>query len=169
MEIEIWDLAFALIQPEMVFGCNLQHMAPFGILTIAFCMVFQGATLIFSGPGARFWARGQILAPGPGPGPKIGAWAPNLESKLGPGPFGPPLGPRGPLGPPGPLGQRAPGPFGPRGPKGFPWGLHSETPGVIGGGLLFRPWAGHGGGLLFTAGGYGAAFIRARPFMGPGP
>ena len=114
-----WDLGFGIwyfspIQPEMVFGCNLQHMAPFGMLTTAFCMVFQGATLIFSAPGARFWAQGQILAPGPGPGPKIGARAPNLESKLGLGPFGP-LGPQALLGPL--------GPFGPKGPLWAHWAL----------------------------------------------
>ena len=32
----------------MVFGHNLQHMAPFGILTTGFCMVFRYAILIFS-------------------------------------------------------------------------------------------------------------------------
>ena len=39
-------------QPQMVFGHNLQHMAPFGIPTSGFCMVFQGATLVFSTPEA---------------------------------------------------------------------------------------------------------------------
>ena len=43
-----------LSMPEMVFGHNLQHMAPFAMLTTAFCMVFRGAFLIFSGSGARF-------------------------------------------------------------------------------------------------------------------
>ena len=115
----IWDWAFTPIQAEMVFGHNLQHMAPFGMLTIAFCMVFQGATLIFSTPGARF------LAPGPDSGPGPPNWGPgrNLESKLGTGPLGPraSVGPKGPFGPLGPWAlwaQRAPGPFGPRGPLG---------------------------------------------------
>ena len=68
------------MQPEMVFGHNLQHMAPFGVLTIAFCMVFQGATLIFSAPGTRFGARTQ---PGNSPSRicqiwdlKNGIWSP---------------------------------------------------------------------------------------------
>ena len=78
----IWNLELGPIQPEMVFGHNLQHMAPFGIPSSGLCMVFQGATLIFSAPGARFWLRGQILGPRPsfchpgvrnlGPGPKFG-------------------------------------------------------------------------------------------------
>ena len=37
--------------PKMVFGHNLQHMAPFGIPTSGFCMVFQYGSLIFSTPG----------------------------------------------------------------------------------------------------------------------
>ena len=45
-------------------GHNLQHMAPFGMLTIAFCMVFQGATLIFSDPGGRIWPPGLDFGPG---------------------------------------------------------------------------------------------------------
>ena len=67
-------------RPEMVLGHNLQHMAPFGMLTIAFCMVFQGATLIFSAPGTRFGARTQ---PGNSPSRicqiwdlKNGIWSP---------------------------------------------------------------------------------------------
>ena len=53
------------------FGHNLQHMAPFGMLTGAFCIVFQGGTLIFPipdldprdqiwTPGARFGPQGRI-------------------------------------------------------------------------------------------------------------
>ena len=52
-------------------------MAPFGVLTIAFCMVFQGATLIFSTPGARF------LAPGPDSGPGPPNWGPGRNLELG--------------------------------------------------------------------------------------
>ena len=37
--------------PRNGFGRNLQHMAPFGIPTTGFCMVFQCATLVFSTPG----------------------------------------------------------------------------------------------------------------------
>ena len=37
--------------PKMVFGHNLQHIAPFGIPTSGFCMVFQYGSLIFSTPG----------------------------------------------------------------------------------------------------------------------
>ena len=70
---------FCPIQPEMVFGHNLQHMAPFGVLTIAFCMVFQGTTLRFSAPG-------QILAPGAdfSLGFKIWARAQKFGSQNGP-------------------------------------------------------------------------------------
>ena len=42
----------------------MQHMAPFGISTIGFCMVFQYATLIFSTLDPIFGA------PGPGLGPR---------------------------------------------------------------------------------------------------
>ena len=45
----------------MVWGHNLQHMAPFGALTNAFCMVFQPATLIFLTPDPIFEAPGQGL------------------------------------------------------------------------------------------------------------
>ena len=41
--------------PRMVFGPNLQHnMAPFGVPTTGFWMVFRQATLVFSTPGAIF-------------------------------------------------------------------------------------------------------------------
>ena len=40
--------------PNMVFGHNLQHMAPFGIPTSGFCMVFQYGSLIFSTPEPIF-------------------------------------------------------------------------------------------------------------------
>ena len=36
----------------MVFGHNLQHLAPFGIPTSGFCMVFQYESFIFSTSGA---------------------------------------------------------------------------------------------------------------------
>ena len=51
-------------RPEMVFGHNLQHMAPFGIPTTGFCMVFQHGTLVFSPPGTIFGT----------PDPKFGSW-----------------------------------------------------------------------------------------------
>ena len=51
-------------QPEIVFGHNLQHVAPFGATTSGFCMVFQYATLIFSTPDPIFGAPGQGLGPG---------------------------------------------------------------------------------------------------------
>ena len=44
----------------MVLSHDLQHMAPFGMLTIAFCMFFQGATLINSHPEARFLSSDQV-------------------------------------------------------------------------------------------------------------
>ena len=40
----------------MVFGHNLHHMAPFGILEAGFCMVFRPASLCF-------WPRGWIVGP----------------------------------------------------------------------------------------------------------
>ena len=60
--------------PKMVWGHNLQHMAPIGATTIGFCMVFQYATLIFltldpifgaDNPGSGSWK----------------AWAPFLGPK----------------------------------------------------------------------------------------
>ena len=114
-------------RPEMVFGRFLQHMAPFGIPSTGFCMVFQGATLIFSAPGARFWAQGQILVPGPGPGPKIGPgpqiWNPNWAlGPLGPWAQGPIWAHWAPVGPKGPLGPLGLGPMGPLGPWALgPW------------------------------------------------
>ena len=44
-------------RPRMVFGLNLQHMAPFRVPTTGFCMVFRHATLVFSTPETflRFW------------------------------------------------------------------------------------------------------------------
>ena len=41
--------------PKMVFGHNLHHMAPFGILEAGFCMVFRPASFWFLVPGTRFW------------------------------------------------------------------------------------------------------------------
>ena len=58
-------------------GHNLQHMAPFGIPTTGFCMVFQYATLVFS-------TLGTVLGT---PDIKFG-------SRLGRGPFGHTNGPR---------------------------------------------------------------------------
>ena len=65
----------------MVFGHNLQHMAPFGVPTTVFCMVFRHATLVFSTPGAIFgtpipdldpgWA-GDLFCPKMGPGKRWG-------------------------------------------------------------------------------------------------
>ena len=71
-------------------------MAPFGIPSTGFCMVFlKHATLAFSTLGTNF----DPGDPNLGPGAHIWAWSPNLGSKLGPGPLGPraPLGPRGPI------------------------------------------------------------------------
>ena len=46
----------------------MQHMAPFGISTIGFCMVFRHATLVFSTPGTIFGPPDLDLGPGwPGP------------------------------------------------------------------------------------------------------
>ena len=67
---------FCPIQPQMVFGPNLQHMAPFGVSTTAFCMVFQHATLIFSTTGPILGAQDLDLGSG---------WAGDL--------FGPKMGP----------------------------------------------------------------------------
>ena len=47
----------------MVWGHNLQHMAPFEALTSGFCMVFQPATLIFLTLDPIFGAPGQGLGP----------------------------------------------------------------------------------------------------------
>ena len=60
--------------PKMVWGHNLQRMAPFGALTSGFCMVFQYATLIFLIPGPIFGAPGQGLGPQRPGGP---FWAQN--------------------------------------------------------------------------------------------
>ena len=46
---------------KIVFGHNLQHMAPFAIPNTRFCMVFQRASLFFSCPGMDFWAQDQIF------------------------------------------------------------------------------------------------------------
>ena len=46
------------------FGHNLQHMAPFGMPTTGFCMLFQHATLILSTPGPIFGARDLDLGSG---------------------------------------------------------------------------------------------------------
>ena len=68
---------FQAMWAKMVFGHNLQHMAPFGIPTSGFCMVFRCATLVFltSEP---------ILGP---QDPDLGsgwAWDP-FSQKMGPG------------------------------------------------------------------------------------
>ena len=60
--------------PDMVWGYNLQHMAPFGALTSGFCMVFQPATLIFLTPDPILGAPGQGLGPRRPGGP---FWAQN--------------------------------------------------------------------------------------------
>ena len=49
---------------NMIFGRNLQHMAPFGMPTSGFCMVFQCTTLVFSAPGGHFGI----------PDPRFGSW-----------------------------------------------------------------------------------------------
>ena len=66
--------------PKMVFGHNLHHMAPFGILEAGFCMVFRCASFCFLAPGTHFGT------PGPKFGP--GIW------KLGPGWPGEVFGPK---------------------------------------------------------------------------
>ena len=61
----------------MVFGHNLQHMAPFGVSTTGFCMVFRHATLVCSTPGAIFGTPDPNFGPRLGQGPfltKNGAW-----------------------------------------------------------------------------------------------
>ena len=49
---------------RMVFGHNLQHMAPFGLSTTGFCMVFHYGTLVFSGPEAIFGVQDLDLGSG---------------------------------------------------------------------------------------------------------
>ena len=44
---------------KMVFGHNLHHMAPFGILEAGFCMVFRPASFWFWVPRTNIGARGQ--------------------------------------------------------------------------------------------------------------
>ena len=61
----------------MVFSPNLQHMAPFGIPTTGFCMVFHCASSMFSAPGLIFEPRDLDLGSG---------WAGDL--------FCPKMGPR---------------------------------------------------------------------------
>ena len=62
--------------PKMVLGHNLQHMAPFGIPTSGFCMVFQDGSLIFSTPGPIWGPQDPDLGSG---------WAEDLFwSKQGP-------------------------------------------------------------------------------------
>ena len=68
---------------KMVFGHNLHHMPPFGILEAGFCMVFRPASFWFLVPGTDIGARGQnwsqnlilgsILAP-------VGARGPNFQN-----------------------------------------------------------------------------------------
>ena len=70
----IWLLLLGKLAPElirMVFGHNLHHMAPFGILEAGFCMVFRCASFWLLVPGTHCWT------PGPKSRPRI--W------KLGPG------------------------------------------------------------------------------------
>ena len=79
----IWPLLLGKGTPElikMLFGHNLHHMAPFGILEAGFCMVFRCAHFWFWVPGTQFWT------PGPKFGPRI--W------KLGAGWPGEVLGPK---------------------------------------------------------------------------
>ena len=57
----------------MVFGHNLQHMAPFGISTSGFCMVFRYANLICSTTDLKFGA----------PGVPAG-WGPFFQQRWGP-------------------------------------------------------------------------------------
>ena len=47
----------------MVFGHNLQHMAPFGIPNTGFCMVFRHANLLFSGSGMIFGSQDPEFVP----------------------------------------------------------------------------------------------------------
>ena len=57
-------LKFWAPTPKMVWGHNLQHMAPFGALTGGFCMVFQPTTLIFLTLDPIFGAPTLDLGPG---------------------------------------------------------------------------------------------------------
>ena len=59
--------------PKMVFGNNLHHMAPFGILEAGFCMVFRPASFWFLVPGTHFWT----------PEPKFGSRNQNLDPGFG--------------------------------------------------------------------------------------
>ena len=56
----------------MVFGRDLQHMAPFGISTSGFCMVFRYANLVFSTPDLKFGGPGAPAGPGTFLGQKRG-------------------------------------------------------------------------------------------------
>ena len=56
---------FQAMWTKMGFGHNLQHMAPFGIPTSGFCMVFQYGSLVCSTP-----------TPGPIWDPRIWIWVP---------------------------------------------------------------------------------------------
>ena len=71
-------LACPKMLPNMFFGHNLHHVAPFGILEAGFCMVFRRASFCCLVPGTHFWT------PEPKFGPRI--W------KLGPGWAGEVLG-----------------------------------------------------------------------------
>ena len=64
--------SFSCACPKMVLGHNLQHMAPFAILTTASCMFFQGATLIFSALGPHLAPRTHILVQDPKSGSRLG-------------------------------------------------------------------------------------------------
>ena len=70
----IWPLLLGKWAPELIitlFGHNLHHMAPFGILEAGFCMVFRPASSFFFCPGDPFldlgtkiWTRDLEIGPG---------------------------------------------------------------------------------------------------------
>ena len=63
----IWQLLLGKWAPElirMVFGYNLHHMAPFGILEAGFCMAFRCASFWFLVPGTHFGTSGPRFRPG---------------------------------------------------------------------------------------------------------
>ena len=63
----------------MVWGHNLQHMAPFGALTSGFCMVFDSPTLICLTLDHTFWSPDPTSWPRKGPGP---FWGPKRGPEL---------------------------------------------------------------------------------------
>ena len=64
--VPLWapNLGFRGGGARMVLGCNLQHMAPFGISTTGCCMVVQHATLSFSALGVILGPPDLDLSPG---------------------------------------------------------------------------------------------------------